>query len=115
MRLVLAISRSLPTWLVREARTWVERALSLPEAAKATIERAALLYCKGVTEFLADQIALAELSMSRLLTLSRERNLILGQAGAFLLLGTALLSTTGNASRAETAPGGRSCSLPGSR
>ena len=102
LRLVLATSRTLANrGFVREARTWIDRTLSLPEAANATIERAALLYCKGVTEFLADQIVVAELSMSRLLTLSRDLNLILGQAGALYYLGR-IAYTAGNAARAET-------------
>ena len=66
LRLALATSRSLANrGFVREARTWIDRTLALPEAAEATIERAALLYCRGITEFLADQTAAAELSMSK--------------------------------------------------
>ena len=102
LQLVLAISRTLANrGFVREARTWVDRTLALPEAAAGTIERAALLYLRGITEFLADQTAAAELSMSRTLTLSRDLNLILGQAGALYYLGR-LASMAGNASRAET-------------
>ncbi len=102
LRLALATSRSLANrGFVREARTWIDRTLALPEAAEPTIERVALLYRRGITEFLADQTAAAELSMSRTLTLSRDLNLILGQAGALYYLGR-MASMAGNASRAET-------------
>ena len=101
LRLAVAISRSLANrGFVREARTWIDRTLALPEATAATIERAALLYSRGITEFLVDQTSAAELSMSRLLALSRDLDLILGQAAAQYFLGR-LATLAGNASRAE--------------
>ena len=101
LRLVPAISRTLANrGFVREARTWIDRGLALTEAADATVDRAALLYGKGITEFLADDPDAAEASMVDLLTLSRQLNLVLGQAGAKYYLGR-LASMTGDAQRAE--------------
>jgi predicted ATPase len=85
---------------VGEAHAAIEQALSLPEAAAATVERAVLLYCKGIVEFLTDQAAAAELSMTRSLALSRDLNLVAGQAGAQYYLG-GLAFMAGNAPRAE--------------
>ena len=101
VRLVLATSRYLANrGFVREARTWIDRVLTLPEAAEATIERAALLYCKGTTEFLLDDPTAAEVSITELLALSRDLDLILGHAGALYYLGR-LASMAGDASLAE--------------
>ncbi|MGB3219866.1 MAG: tetratricopeptide repeat protein, partial [Anaerolineae bacterium] len=101
LRLVLATSRYLANrGFVREARAWIGRVLNLPEAAEATLERAALLYCKGTAEFLADEITAAEASISESLALSRDLNLVSGQAGAHYYLGR-LASMAGDTSRAE--------------
>lgn len=101
LRLVLAICRSQAgRGQVGEARSAIDRALALPEAAAATVERAALFYCKGIVEFLTDQSAAAELSMTRSLALSRDLNLVAGQAGAQYYLGR-LAFLAGAALRAE--------------
>jgi tetratricopeptide (TPR) repeat protein len=101
LRLVLATSRYLANrGLVREARTWIDRTLAMPEAAAATADRAALLYCKGIAEFLADESVASEVSVSESLALSSHLNLILGQAGAHYYLGR-LASMAGDAERAE--------------
>ncbi len=83
-----------------EARAAIDQALALPEAAAATAERAALLYCRGVVEFLADQIDAAEHSMAQTLALSRDLNLDLGQAAAHYFLGR-LAFLAGDAQRTE--------------
>jgi predicted ATPase/transcriptional regulator with XRE-family HTH domain len=102
VRLALPATRTLANHgFVREARTWIDRTLALPEAGAATIARAALFYCKGIVEFLIDQTAAAELSFSRSLTLCADLKLPLGQAGALYFQGR-LAAMAGNAARAET-------------
>jgi hypothetical protein len=80
-------------------RAAIDQALALPQAA-ATAERAALLYCRGVVEFLADQISAAEHALAQSLALSRDLNLIAGQAGAHYFLGRRAF-LAGDAQRAE--------------
>jgi tetratricopeptide (TPR) repeat protein len=101
LRLVLAISRSYASHgFGAEARVVIDQALALPEAAAATAERAALLYCRGVVEFLADRITAAEHAMAQSMALSRDLNLALGQAGAHYFLGR-LAFMAGHAQRTE--------------
>ncbi len=101
VQLVLAISRYLANrGLVREALTWIDRVFSLPEAAEATKERAALLYCRGTAEFLADEVDAAEISLAESLALSRSLDLISGRAGSLYFLGR-LAAMAGDVSRAE--------------
>jgi predicted ATPase/DNA-binding XRE family transcriptional regulator len=95
---------------VGEARTAIEQALSLPEAAAATAERAALLYCQGVVEFLADQAATAEHAMAQSLALSRDLSLARGQAGAQYYLGR-LAWRAGHAPQAEALLEGAAAAL----
>jgi transcriptional regulator with XRE-family HTH domain/tetratricopeptide (TPR) repeat protein len=102
LRLALPVSRTLANHgFIREASAWIERALALPEAGTATVERAALFYCQGIIEFLTDQSAAAEPSFSKSLRLCADLNLPLGQAGALYFQGR-LAALAGNAARAET-------------
>jgi tetratricopeptide (TPR) repeat protein len=98
---VVPVSRFLANrGLVREARTLIDQALALPEAAAPTAARAALFYWKGIAEFLLDQTTVAELALAQSLALSRHLGLVLGQAGAHYYLGR-LASLAGDAPRAE--------------
>jgi tetratricopeptide (TPR) repeat protein len=102
VRLALPASRTLANHgFVREASAWIARTLALPEAGKANAERAALFYCQGIAEFLADQSAAAELSFSLSFKLCADLNLPLGQAGTLYYQGR-LAAMAGNAARAET-------------
>ncbi|MEZ4769977.1 MAG: hypothetical protein R2844_16280 [Caldilineales bacterium] len=69
-------------------------------AAADTAARAALFYSKGIAEFLTDQTAAAERSLTVPLALSRELDLKLGQAGAQYYLGR-LAVVAGQPERAE--------------
>ncbi len=102
LRLALPVSRTLASHgFVREARAWIQRTLALPQAGQVTAEVAALFYCQGIAEFLADQGPAAELAFSRVLRLCTELNLPLGQAGALYFQGR-LAAMAGNAARAES-------------
>ncbi len=102
LRLALPTSRTLAGHgFMREARAWIERTLALPEAGATTTEAAALFYCQGIVEFLADQGAAAERAFSMSLRLCTELELALGQAGALYFQGR-LAAMAGNAARAES-------------